>query len=117
MATLLFTDHPNIDIYVDLALRDIRSVLIQMMGDVDAPEEWYYERQEAVTFDEDMKESLSHFVVVLPELPQVMRYLHSETGCSFHLAYTYGRRRLMEYLSDTQESLQAKIEYLGEEDW
>ena len=98
MATLLFTDHPNIDIYVDLALRDVQSVLIQMMRDVDAPEEWYYERQEAETFDEDLKESLSHFIVVLPELPLIMRHLHKETGCSFHLAYTYGRKRLMEYI-------------------
>ena len=55
--------------------------------------------------------------MVLPELPQIMRYIHEETHCSFHLAYTYGRKRLMEYYSDTQEVLQAKMEYLEEEDF
>ena len=53
----------------------------------------------------------------VPELIHIMRYLHEETHCSFRLAYRHGRKRLMEYYSDTQEALQAKMEYLDEEDY
>ena len=38
MDTLLFTDQPNIEIYVDLAIRDVVSVQNQMMDDFDSPE-------------------------------------------------------------------------------
>ena len=117
MDTLLFTDQPNIEIYVDLAIRDVLSVQNQMMNDFDSPEDWQQERLEAKTFDEDLKEGLVHLILVVPELPHMMRYIHEETHCSFHLAYTYGRKRLMEYYSDTQEALQAKMEYLDEEDF
>ena len=37
MDTLLFTDQPNIEIYVDLAIRDVLSVQNQMMNDFDSP--------------------------------------------------------------------------------
>ena len=117
MDTLLFTDHPDICLYVDLAIRDILSVQNQMMDDIDSPEDWYYEKEYAELFDEDLRQSLAQLIVVLPELPQIMRLLHNETRCSFSLAYTYGRKRLMEYYSDTQEAIQAKMEYLEEEDF
>ena len=117
MDTLLFTDQPNIEIYVDLAIRDVVSVLDEMMDDIDSPEDWYNEKEEAKLFDEDLRQSLVHLIFVLPELPQIMRYIHEETHCSFRLAYTHGRKRLMEYYSDTQEALQAKMEYLEEEDY
>ena len=117
MDTLLFTDHPNIYLYVDLAIRDVVSVLDRMSNDIDAILDWQEERLEAKLFDEDLRQSLAQLIVVLPELPQIMRYIHEGTRCSFHLAYTYGRRRLMEYYSDTQEALQAKMEYLDEEDF
>lgn len=117
MDTLLFTDHSNIDVYIDLAIRDVVSVQNQMMDDIDSPEDWYQEKEEAKLFEENLKESLVHLIFVVPELPQIMRYIHEETHCSFHLAYTYGRKRLMEYYSDNQEALQAKMEYLEEEDF
>ena len=117
MDTLLFTDQPNIEIYVYLAIRDVVSVLDRMSNNIDDTLDWQEERLEAKTFDEDLRQSLAQLIVVLPELPQIMRYIHEETHCSFHLAYTYGRKRLMEYYSDTQEALQAKIEYLEEEDF
>ena len=117
MDTLLFTDQPNIEIYVDLAIRDVVSVQNQMMDDFDSPEDWQQERVEAKMFDEDFKEGLVHLILVIPELPHIMSTYIQETHCSFHLAYTYGRKRLMEYYSDTQESLQAKMEYLDEEDF
>ena len=47
MDTLLFTDQPNIEIYVDLAIRDVVSVQNQMMDDFDSPEDWYQEKEEA----------------------------------------------------------------------
>lgn len=115
MDTLLFTDHPNIEIYVDLAIRDVVSVQNQMMDDFDSPEDWYQEKEEAKLFEENFKEALLHLVFVVPEILHIMRYIHEETHCSFHLAYTYGSKRLMEYYSDTQEALQAKIVYLEEE--
>ena len=87
------------------------------MDDVDSPEDWYNEKEEAKIFDEDLRQSLVHLIFVLPELPHIMRYLHEETHCSFRLAYRHGRKRLMEYYSDTQEALQAKMEYLDEEDF
>ena len=74
-------------------------------------------RVEAKMFDEHFKESWLHLIFVVPELSHIMRYIHEETHCSFRLAYTYGRKRLMEYYSDTQEALQAKMEYLEEEDF
>ena len=117
MDTLLFTDQPNIEIYVDLAIRDVVSVLDEMMDDIDSPEDWYNEKEEAKLFDEDLRQSLVHLIFVLPELLQIMRYIHEETHCSFRLAYTHGRKRLMEYYSDTQEALQAKILHLEEEDY
>ena len=117
MDTLLFTDQPNIEIYVDLARRDVVSVLDRMSNNIDDTLDWQEERLEAKTFDEDLRQSLAQLIVVVPELPQIMRYIHEETHCSFHLAYTYGRKRLMEYYSDTQEALQAKMEYLDEEDF
>ena len=117
MDTLLFTDQPNIAIYVDLAIRDVVSVQNQMMDDIDSPEDWYQEKEEAKLFEENLKESLVHLIFVVPELPQIMRYIHEETHCSFRLAYTHGRKRLMEYYSDNQEALQAKMEYLEEEDF
>lgn len=117
MDTLLFTDQPNIEIYVDLAIRDVVSVQNQMMDDIDSPEDWQQERLEAKIFDEAFKEALLHLVFVVPELLHIMRYIHEETHCSFHLAYTYGCKRLMEYYSDTQEALQAKMEYLEEENF
>ena len=117
MDTLLITDPPNIEIYVDLAIRDVVSVQNQMMDDFDSPEDWQQERVEAKMFDEDFEESLLHLIFVVPELPHIMRKIHGRTHCSFHLAYTYGRKRLMEYYSDDQEALQAKMEYLEEEDY
>ena len=117
MDTLLFTDQPNIELYVDLAIRDVVSVQNQMMDDIDSPEDWQQERLEAKLFEECLKESLVHLMFEVPELIHIMRYIHEETHCSFHLAYTYGRKRLMEYYSDNQEALQAKMEYLGEEDF
>lgn len=117
MDTLLFTDQPNIEIYVDLAIRDVVSVQNQMMDDIDSPEDWQQERLEAKIFDEAFKEALLHLVFVVPELLHIMRYIHEETHCSFHLAYTYGCKRLMEYYSDTQEALQAKILHLEEENF
>ena len=117
MDTLLFTDQPNIDIYVSLAIRDVVSVQNQMMDDFDSPEDWQQERVEAKMFDEHWQQAWLHLIFVVPELPQIMRYIHEETHCSFRLAYTYGRKRLMEYYSDTQEALQAKMEYLEEEDY
>ena len=117
MDTLLFTDPPNIEIYIALAIRDVVSVLDRMADNIDATGDLQEERLEAKTFDEDLKEGLVHLMFVVPELPQIMRYIHEETHCSFHLAYTYGRKRLMEYCSDTREQLQAKMEYLGEEDF
>ena len=117
MDTLLFTDQPNIEIYVDLAIRDVKSVLDRMMNDIDSPEDWQQERLEAKIFDEAFKEALLHLVFVVPELLHIMRYIHEETHCSFHLAYTYGCKRLMEYYSDTQEALQAKMVYLEEENF
>ena len=47
MDTLLFTDQPNIELYVDLAIRDVVSVQNQMMDDIDSPEDWQQERLEA----------------------------------------------------------------------
>ena len=82
MDTLLFTDQPNIEIYVDLARRDVVSVLDEMMDDVDSPEDWYNEKEEAKTFDECLKESLVHLMFEVPELIHIMRYLHEETHCS-----------------------------------
>ena len=117
MDTLLFTDQPNIEIYVDLAIRDVVSVQNEMMDDIDSPEDWYNEKEEAKTFDECLKESLVHLMFEVPELIHIMRYLHEETHCSFRLAYRHGRKRLMEYYSDTQEALQAKMEYIDEEDY
>ena len=117
MDTLLFTDHSNIEIYVDLARRDVVSVLDRMANNIDDTLDWQEERLEAKNFDEDLKKSLVHLIFVVPELLHIMRYIHEETHCSFHLAYTYGRKRLMEYYSDNQEALQAKMEYLGEEDY
>ena len=115
MDTLLITDHSNIDVYIDLAIRDVVSVQNQMMDDIDSPEDWQQEKEEAKLFEENLKESLVHLIFVVPELTHIMRYIHEETHCSFHLAYTYGRKRLMEYYSDNQEALQAKMEYLEEE--
>ena len=43
MDTLLFTDQPNIDVYIDLAIRDVVSVQNQMMDDIDSPEDWQQE--------------------------------------------------------------------------
>ena len=117
MDTLLFTDQPNIEIYVDLAIRDVKSVLDRMSNNIDDTLDWQEERLEAKTFDEVFKEALLHLVFVVPELLHIMRYIHEETHCSFHLAYTYGCKRLMEYYSDTQEALQAKMEYLEEENF
>ena len=117
MDTLLFIDQPNIELYVDLARRDVVSVLDEMMDDVDSPEDWYNEKEKAKTFDECLKESLVHLMFEVPEFIHIMRYLHEETHCSFCLAYRYGRKRLMEYYSDTQEALQAKMEYIDEEDY
>ena len=116
MDTLLFTDHSNIDVYIDLAIRDVVSVQNQMMDDIDSLRIGT-KKEEAKLFEENLKESLVHLIFVVPELPQIMRYIHEETHCSFHLAYTYGRKRLMEYYSDNQEALQAKMEYLEEEDF
>ena len=62
MDTLLFTDQPNIEIYVDLAIRDVVSVQNEMMDDIDSPEDWYNEKEEAKTFDECLKESLVHLM-------------------------------------------------------
>ena len=117
MDTLLFTDHSNIDVYIDLAIRDVVSVQNQMMDDIDSPEDWQQERLEAKLFEEDFTEGLVHLIFVVPELTHIIRYIHEETHCSFHLAYTYGRKRLMEYYSDNQEALQSKMEYLGSEDF
>lgn len=117
MDTLLFTDHSNIGVYIDLARRDVVSVLDRMSNNIDDTLDWQEERLEAKLFEENLKESLVHLIFVVPELPQIMRYIHDETHCSFHLAYTYGRKRLMEYYSDNQEALQAKMEYLEEEDY
>lgn len=117
MDTLLFTDQPNIEIYVDLAIRDVVSVQNQMMDDIDSPEDWQQERLEAKLFDEHFKEGWLHLIFVVPELTHIMRYINEETHCSFRLAYNHGRKRLMEYYSDTQEALQAKMEYLEEEDY
>ena len=117
MDTLLFTDHPHIYLYLDLARRDVVSVLDRMANNIDDTLDWQEERLEAKLFDEDLRQSLAQLIVVVPELPHIMRYIHEETHCSFHLAYTYGRKRLMEYYSDNQEALQAKMEYLGEEDF
>ena len=117
MDTLLFTDQPNIEIYVDLAIRDVVSVLDRMSNNIDDTLDWQEERLEAKTFDEAFKEALLHLVFVVPELLHIMRYIHEETHCSFHLAYTYGCKRLMEYYSDTQEALQAKMELLEEENF
>ena len=117
MDTLLFTDQPNIELYVDLAIRDVVSVQNQMMDDIDSPEDWQEERLDAKRFEEDFKMSVVHLIFVTPELIHIIRYIHEETHCSFHLAYRHGRKRLMEYYSDTQEALQAKMEYLDEEDY
>ena len=117
MDTLLFTDQPNIEIYVDLAIRDVVSVQNEMMDDIDSPEDWQQEMLEAKLFKEHFKELWLHLIFVVPELTHIMRYINEETHCSFRLAYTYGRKRLMEYYSDTQEALQAKMEYLEEEDF
>ena len=117
MDTLLFTDQPNIEIYVDLAIRDVVSVLDRMANNIDDTLDWQEERLEAKIFEEDFKKSVVHLIFVVPELLQIMRYIHEETHCSFHLAYTYGRKRLIEYYSDTQKQHQAKMEYLGEEDY
>lgn len=35
MDTLLFTDQPKIEVYLDLAIRDVVSVLDRMMNDID----------------------------------------------------------------------------------
>ena len=88
-----------------------------MMDDIDSPEDWYQEKENAKLFEENLKESLVHLMFVVPELLQIMRYIHEETHCSFRLAYAHGRKRLMEYYSDNQEALQAKMEYLEEEDF
>ena len=104
MDTLLFIDQPNIELYVDLAIRDVVSVQNEMMDDIDSPEDWYNEKEEAKTFDECLKESLVHLMFEVSELIHIMRYLHEETHCSFRLAYRHGRKRLMEYYSDTQGS-------------
>ena len=117
MDTLLITDPPNIEIYVDLARRDVVSVLDRMANNIDDTLDWQEERLEAKIFDEDFKKSSVHLIFVVPELLHIMRYIHEETHCSFHLAYTYGRKRLMEYYSDTRGQIQAKMEYLGEEDF
>ena len=40
MDTLLFTDQPNIEIYVDLAIRDVVSVLDRMSNNIDDTLDW-----------------------------------------------------------------------------
>ena len=35
-------------------------------------------RLEAKTFDEDLKEGLVHLILVVPELPHMMRYIHEK---------------------------------------
>jgi len=117
MDTLLFTDHSNIEVYIDSAIRDVVSVLDRMANNIDDTLDWQEERLRAKLFDEDFKKGWLSLIFVVPELPQIMRYIHNETHCSFHLAYTYGRKRLMEYYSDNQEALQTKMEYLEEEDF
>ena len=49
MDTLLFTDQPNIEIYVDLAIRDVVSVLDRMSNNIDDTLDWQEERLEAKT--------------------------------------------------------------------
>ena len=71
MDTLLFTDQPNIEIYVDLAIRDVVSVLDRMSNNIDDTLDWQKKRLEAKTFDEDLRQSLAQLIVVLPELPQI----------------------------------------------